>query len=444
MSVGKFCRLLHDSRYGKNDRKWFPRWIRRYAPEATVVHGNLAVDEEIVVAFSRSLRDSGTPAWQRLQAVRAVEAYRDLVLCAKKPCLASMKTTLSRAAERERDSGTGSGAPGVRDELHLIGRIDPDEPAVVQELRRELRVRRKALKTERSYVGWVVRFIRHCGSDQLREFGEAEMKEFLTNLAVDGNVAAGTQDQAKSALLFLYQKVFSRELQFLDVTRADKPLRLPVVLSRKEIADVLPQFHGLRQLMFLTVYGSGLRHRECRRLRVKDVCFDEGHIVVRTAKGDRDRITVLPDRCRQELRDQVERVRRLHESDLEAGFGKVYLPYALERKYPNESREFGWQWMFPAARMSTDPRSGEHRRHHVGEDYFGKYFKAAIDRAGIVKDAVPHSLRHSFATHLLEDGYDIRTVQELLGHKDVRTTMIYTHVMNRPGIAVKSPMDSLC
>lgn len=193
----------------------------------------------------------------------------------------------------------------------------------------------------------------------------------------------------------------------------------------------------------MTIYGAGLRHRECRRLRVKDVCFDQGHILVRCSKGEKDRVTVLPDRCRDSLQDQITRVLKLHSRDVEQGAGAVFLPYALERKYRNECRDPGWQWIFPAARLARDPRSGEWRRHHVSEDYFARAFKAAIDRTEITKNAVPHSLRHSFATHLLEDGADIRTVQELLGHKDVRTTMIYLHTMNKPGLAVKSPADAV-
>ncbi|MCU0879929.1 MAG: integron integrase [Pirellulaceae bacterium] len=321
--------------------------------------------------------------------------------------------------------------------------IDPDEPQCLQELRRELQVQRKASETERAYVGWVSRFVRHCGSEDLRQFGEPEIKSFLTKLVVEGNVAPNTQNQAKSALLFLYQQVFQRELAFLDAVSADKQKRLPVVLSREEIARVWPQFTGLRRLMFLLMYGAGLRHRECRRLRVKDICLDEGHIVVRAGEGEQDRITVLPDRSRQALSEQLEAVRRLHQEDLAREGGAVYLPYALEREYPNEKQEFGWQWLFPARNMSRDPRSGERRRHHVSEDYFAVFFKRAVDRVGIGKNAVPRSLRHSFATHLLEDGVDIRTVQELLGHKDVRTTMIYLHVMNKPGLAVKSPADVL-
>ena len=278
----------------------------------------------------------------------------------------------------------------------------------------------------------------------MAEVPESAIRSFLTKLAVEGDVAPNTQGQAKSALLFLFQKVLHREIGFLDVVPADKPARLPVVFSRSEIATLLPEFQSLRRLMFLVMYGAGLRHAECRRLRVKDVCFDEGHLVIRSGKGENDRITVLPDVCRQDLIEQVERVRRLHKRDLEIGAGRVYLPYALERKYVNENRDFGWQWVFPAMKLSKDPRSGQMRRHHVGEEFFAKFFKAALDRSGIVKNAVPHSLRHGFATHLLEDGADIRTVQDLLGHKDVSTTMIYLHVMNKPGLAVKSPADGIC
>ena len=444
MSVGKFCQRLHDSKYGKNDRKWFPKWIRRYASNNRLQNGGLPVSEEAVIEFSRSLRDAGTPAWQRLQAVRSVEAYRDLVLQTDEPSFVSIKQILSRLAARDAEFGDVVGSsPGVSDERHLIGIIDSSEPEVIQEMRRELRGRHKALETERAYVGWAIRFIRHCGSDELRNFGEPEIKSFLTSLAVDRDVTAGTQDQAKCSLLFLYQTVFARELAFLDVTKANKPERLPLVLSQNEITELAPEFSGLRHLMFMTMYGAGLRHRECRRLRVKDVCFDEGHIVVRSAKGDKDRVTVLPDRCRDGLKEQIEQVRRLHQRDLDEGFGKVYLPNALSRKYKNEDRKFGWQWVFPAGRLAKDPRTGELRRHHVSEDFFGRYFKAAIDRTSIVKNAVPHTLRHCFATHLLEDGADVRTVQELLGHKDVRTTMRYLHCMNKPGLAVKSPADAI-
>ena len=250
------------------------------------------------------------------------------------------------------------------------------------------------------WVGCNVSF-EHCGSPDLAKFGEGEIKTFLTDLAVEGNVTAGTQKQAKCALLFLFQAVLGRELAFLDVTRATKPERLPVVLSRPEIVLFLPRFKGLRELMFLVMYGAGLRHRECRRLRVKDVCFDEGHIVVRSGKGDKDRITVLPERVREALRAQIEAVRRLHQHDLDEGFGEVYLPHALERKYPNENREFGWQWVFPSRNLAKDPRSGKFRRHHVSESFFAAFFKQAVDEVGITKNAVPHSLRHYAACRIM-------------------------------------------
>jgi hypothetical protein len=322
MSVEMFGRALHEAKLGKNDKEWFPRCIRRYASSVKLVDGRLPVSREEVIRFLRSLLKSQTPAWQRLQAVRAIEAYRNLVLQTAEPSLQAIRQTLSRLADQER--ATGSGRPGVTDERHLIGQINANEPALIQQMRRELRVRHKALETERAYVGWVQRFIQHCGSAELAGFGEGEIKSFLTDLAVEGNVTAGTQNQAKCALLFLYQTVLGRELAFLDVGRATKPERLPVVLSQPEITLLLPLFRGLRLLSF-----------------------------------------------------------------------------------------------------------------------FADAFKEAVDRVGIAKNAVPHSLRHSFATHLLEDGRDIRVVQELLGHKDVRTTMIYLHVMNKPGLAVRSPIDAL-
>ena len=441
MSVARFERLLHGASYGKNDRKWFPRWLKRYSAGKKLQDRVLPVTMELVVEFMQQLVNSGTPAWQQLQGVRAVEAYRDLVLECASPCLKEVKQELARRAAENRQSGLAAGSPGIQDERKLVGVLDPSEPDLLQAMRRECRLQHKALRTERAYVGWIRRFMGHCGSENLGQFGEPHIRAFLTALAVERDVTAGTQEQAKCALLFLYQQVLGRQLSFLDVTRAAGSERLPVVLSREEIGRLMPEFSDLRRLMFKVMYGSGVRHLECRRLRLKDICFDEGHIVVRNGKGDKDRITVLPERCREDLLLQVERVRRTHRLDLEYGFGSVYLPHALERKYPNENRKLGWQWLFPALRLSKDPVTRKLRRHHVGEDYFADVFKVAVTRCGIVKNAVPHSLRHSFATHLLEDGADIRTVQELLGHKDVRTTMKYLHVMNKPGLAVTSPID---
>ena len=441
MSANQFNLLIKTIELRKPDRIWFPRWILRYASGLKQSRSEtLEVSRQSVIKFLRSLRDSGTPAWQRLQAASAVEYYRNLVLKTDVPALHDICQTLQRIAASER---IGSGPASVKDERQRVGRLDPSEPKLIQDMRAELRLMHYAYDTEKAYVAWVRRFMRHCKSDHLEGLGENEIKGFLTDLAVRGNVAAKTQNQALSALLFLYKKVLGRELEFLDVTRSKKPVTLPVVLSRQEIARLLPEFHGRNRLVFQLLYGAGLRHRECIRLRVKDVCFDQGHIVVRSGKGEKDRITVLPESSVDAIQDQIEKMRQIHERDLSEGFGRVYLPYALERKYRNANREFCWQFVFPSREKARDPISGEMRRHHLGDSVFGDYFRKAVKRVGITKQAVPHSLRHSFATHLLEDGADIRTVQELLGHKDVATTMIYTHVMNRPGIAVKSPVDSM-
>nr|WP_077028088.1 integron integrase [Fuerstiella marisgermanici] len=320
---------------------------------------------------------------------------------------------------------------------------------MLQKVRREARLSGLLRRTELAYVGWIKRFLvghstaaAGLADDSAAALPpESAIRQFLSSLVVEGDVAPSTLNQAKSSLLFLYQKVFAQRIGFLDVVPAGKAERLPVVFSREEVSRLRPLFSGLKQLMFLVMYGAGLRHLECRRLRVKDVCFDEGHIVVRNAKGDQDRITVLPNACRELLQQQITRTLYQHNEDLEQGRGRVWLPHALERKYPNANAEPAWQWVFPARQHSVDPVSGERRRHHVCEDYFSGEFKKHLKRSKIVKNAVPHSLRHSFATHLLEDGADIRTVQELLGHKDVRTTMKYLHVMNKPGLAVKSPLD---
>ncbi len=442
MSVERFCTRVLSATLSAADREWFPRWIRRYAESVGNQVGNLPVDQAKVVRFLQCLRDNDTPAWQRLQATRAIESYQHLVLGTHEPSLQPIRMKLSRLADHEKASGECN-EPDIRDERNLVGIIDPREPAIIQQARRELRVRHKALRTERAYVGWIERFTRYVGSADVTRCGESEIKAFLTDLAVSGNVAASTQNQAKCALLFLFQSVIGRDLGFLDVVRANKPERLPVVLSRPEIEQVFAEFHGTRRLMFALMYGAGLRHIECRRLRIKDVCFDDGHIVVRSGKGDKDRITVLPGLARDMLRDRVAAVRVQHQLDLHDGLGAVFLPHALERKYPAACRDFAWQWLFPCRQPARDPRSGSVRRHHVSDEFFGSYFKRALRRAGIVKHAVPHSLRHSFATHLLEGGADVRTVQELLGHKDVSTTMIYLHVMNKPGLAVRSPIDAL-
>jgi len=373
MSVQAFCQRLQQANYGKNDKKWFPKWIRRYCAAVNCESGRIEVSLDDVISFLRSLLQNKTPAWQRLQAVRAIEAYRNLVLDSPRPCLLEIKTTLSRLAEKESIPGAQLGfESSPRD---LVGQIDPNEPKIIQQMRRELRLHYRQLDTERAYIGWVRRFTVFCGSADVSSFSTSQIRAFLSSLAVDHNVAPNTQKQAKAALLFLYQKVLGRELEFLDIVPSDKPARLPVVLSRDEINAIYPYFIDVRKLMFGIMYGAGLRHRECRRLRLKDPCFDEGHIIVRNGKGAKDRISVMPEACRNMMKEQIRRVSVLHQEDLDRGFGSVFLPFALERKYKNENKRLCWQWLFPSFKLSKDPRSGSIRRHHISEEYFGKYFR---------------------------------------------------------------------
>jgi integron integrase len=314
---------------------------------------------------------------------------------------------------------------------------------LLEQMRAALRVRHYSLRTEQAYLGWARRFIRYHGRRHPRELGKAEIEAFLSELATHGKVAASTQNQALNALVFLYREVLgTRELDLRDVVRAKRPARLPVVLSRAEVKLVLAELRGKHRLVATLLYGSGLRLLEGLRLRVKDLDFRLGEIRLRDGKGRRDRVTMLPDGVREALTVHLDEVRRIHESDLREGFGAVFLPDALEREFARAAREWGWQYVFPASRRSVDPRTGAERRHHLSETAVQRAVRAAARAAGIDKNAGCHTLRHSFATHLLEAGYDIRTVQELLGHRSVNTTMIYTHVLNRGGRAVRSPLDA--
>lgn len=320
--------------------------------------------------------------------------------------------------------------------------MEPTDKKLLDRVRDAIRRKHYSIRTEEAYINWIKRYIFFHNVRHPDEMGAAEVEAFLTHLAVKENVAASTQNQALSALWFLYREVLHQDLDGpIDALRACKPKRLPAVLTKEEVHRVLGQLSGDHLLMAKLLYGSGLRLMECARLRVKDVDFAYHTVVVRDGKGMEDRVTMLPDGVIPPLQEHLQRVKQLHEQDLAKGHGSVYLPYALERKYPNANREWIWQYVFPANRLSVDPRSGIVRRHHVDESGLQKAVREAARLARIEKRVTCHIFRHSFATHFLEAGYDIRTVQELLGHKDVKTTMIYTHVLQRGGLAVRSPLD---
>jgi integron integrase len=327
--------------------------------------------------------------------------------------------------------------------IPVVG-TDLPKPRLLDRVRHAVRTRHYSRRTERAYVGWIRRFVLFHGKRHPDQMGADEIRAFLTALATAGKVSASTQNQAFSALLFLYREVLKREIEGLaDVPRAKRPIRLPQVLSQREVAAILRELRGAPGLIARLLYGAGLRLLECASLRVKDLDFARGEITVRDGKGRKDRVTMLPARLVEPLRKQLRRVARQHESDLSFGTGSVELPDALERKYPNAPWELAWQWIFPAHRHYLHRDTGRRRRHHLHESVVQRAFRDALRATGIAKAASCHTLRHSFATHLLESGYDIRTIQELLGHSDVATTMIYTHVLNRGGRGVRSPLDGL-
>ncbi len=324
------------------------------------------------------------------------------------------------------------------------GKQTTNNPRLLDRVRNVIRCKHYSIRTEHSYIEWIKRYIFFHDKQHPENLNETHISAFLTHLAVEKKVASSTQNQALCALVFLYRQVLNKEMgDFENLIRAKRPAKLPVVFTRDEVRKVLLQLDGVNWLMGQILYGAGLRVMECVRLRVKDIDFGYRQIIVRNGKGNKDRITMLPDIISEQLQRHMQKIKIIHETDLKAGFGSVYLPFALERKYKNADRNWSWQYVFPASRRSIDPRSGAERRHHISESVPQRAIKKAIRKSGISKAGSCHSLRHSFATHLLESGYDIRTVQDLLGHKDVSTTMIYTHVLNRGGKGVQSPGDTL-
>jgi len=315
---------------------------------------------------------------------------------------------------------------------------------LLDDVRAELRIRHYSRRTEESYLAWVRRFVLFSGKRHPREMGGTEIQAFLAELAMEKRVSASTQNQAMCALLFLYRDVLKMDdLTLTLATRAQRPERLPVVLTKQEVRAILDRTKGTVSLVACLLYGAGLRLMECMTMRVKDIDFARKEIVVRDGKGQKDRVTMLPEAVAEPLKKHLQKARALHDKDLAQGAGRVALPEAIARKYLNADREWGWQWVFPATSRYVDRASGIQRRHHLHESVIQRAMKQAVRESGITKPASCHTLRHSFATHLLEAGYDIRTIQELLGHSDVRTTMIYTHVLNRGGRGVHSPFDTL-
>lgn len=321
-----------------------------------------------------------------------------------------------------------------------------ESPRLLDIVRGKIRLKHYSIRTEQAYVDWIKRYILHFDKQHPKDLGAAEVEAFLTHLAVVGKVSANTQNQAKSALLFLYKEVLGVELPWLDnVQQAKAPKRLPVVLSQEEVAKILSRLEGTNHLVVSLLYGTGMRILEALRLRVKDIDFARKEILIRDGKGFKDRVTMLPVSLIKPLQIHLARVKSLHEADLANGYGAVFLPFALAKKYPYAAHDWAWQYVFPSSKLAVDPRSDDAvtRRHHVQDQAIQRAVRQAVLDAGVTKPATPHTFRHSFATHLLEGGYDIRTVQELLGHSDVSTTMIYTHVLNKGGRGVGSPLDSL-
>jgi integron integrase len=385
-------------------------WVRRFQESANKRAGEDFSEQE-VRTFVKSL-EKDHEEWQVKQAREAVDVYRFYL--------------------RRLSSGDGPGGKLAAEAWKRVG----------DELVRMLRLKHRALSTEKTYVAWVRDFYRFVKGTLPEDLGSAHVVDYLSHLAVDRKVSAGTQRQAFNALLFLYRHVLDKEIDNLHETvRSKRTRRLPVVLTRQEVLRLLDQLDGSVRLMAELAYGCGLRVSECIRLRIKDLDFEQGLVTVRAGKGDKDRVTVLPESLKERLREHLAGVREIYEKDFASGIDGVFLPDALSRKYPNAGKEWPWQWVFPSRDLSVDPRTRIIRRHHVHLNTLQKAVKAAAEKAGLSKRVTVHTLRHSFATHLLEKGYDIRTIQELLGHSNVQTTMIYTHVAARNKLGVRSPLD---
>jgi len=400
-------------------RPFYLRWIRRFLQSEFNLQ-ELAEKDKVVCFLDQLERDGSVEEWQVKQAEQAVKLYLDVFL---------PEDGRGRPPVDERgDSGVG---------------LEPAATKAVAEMRKLLRLRHYAYRTEQTYMEWISRYLEYVTAQGLDWRASGSVRSFLSHLALKKSVASSTQNQALNALVFLFRETLGEDLDKLDAVRARRGRRLPTVLSVDEVKRLLGQVEGTKGLMLRLTYGGGLRVSETIRLRVKDLDFENNLLFVRSGKGDKDRTTLLPESLKAELKDHLKMVKALHERDLKKGFGEVYLPGALDRKYPNAPGEFKWQYVFPAANLSVDPRSGKTRRHHVSEKVMQSALSKAVKAAEIYKHVTIHTLRHSFATHLLMAGTNIREVQELLGHKSLETTMIYTHVVKEMSVRPQSPLDGL-
>lgn len=438
------------------------RWYVRHAEKYLAYCEEIPLAEHTAAHVDNYLREKGRnpniERWQFLQIVQALEillvemarldwarTYPWQEWAATADTLPEDHATLDRSYHPLSPAGRAEPPDEQDSERQLAARVDRRFPHHVEAIKARIRVRQYSTRTEKTYLGWFNRYVAFHGMRDPAELDESHIAAFIEHLVTSRNVAAATQGQALNSMIFFYRGVLGREMSDrIEFVRSRKRRRLPVVLTPAEISALLRQIDGpTHWLMASLLYGCGLRLMECVRLRVLDVDFGYRQILVRDAKGRKDRVVPIPDASSEALKRQVETVRALHAEDAERGYGNVFLPDALARKYPRAQSEFRWQYVFPASRVAADPRTGELRRHHVHESSLQKQVRKAAFAAGIDKKVNCHALRHSFATHLLENGYDIRTVQELLGHANVSTTMIYTHVLNQPGISVRSPLDSM-
>lgn len=443
----RYIDLLRKQGVKEGSARWYvlraEQYIKAFPDKPLTTH----TPSDVETYLRQAGRKVGLQGWQYLQMVNAIHNVFNIL---GPGWLAGFDWGywLDSARELEQDHPTILRAPapvgGSTAPTGTSLKRPSDSSEALERLRFEVRSRGYSPKTEKSYLAWFLRFLRSCGATPIEAVGDEDVRRFLGNLVTRRNVSVSTQKQALNALVFAFRFALERPLGELEeFARSKRPRRLPTVLSRREVNALLTGLSGRRKLIAALLYGCGLRLIECLRLRVQDIDFEYGQILVRSAKGKKDRVVPLPQRLVEPLQAQLEHARELHAQDLETGYGEVYLPDALSRKYPNAAREWRWQFVFPSGRLSVDPRSQVVRRHHLHENTLQRALKRAVEMAGIQKRVSSHTLRHSFATHLLESGYDIRTVQELLGHSDVSTTMIYTHVLNKGARGVTSPFDSL-